>query len=106
MSDKPLAYYDTDGAVTIRASAIGKCSRALWASLNEISPVAPTERLEDIFQEGHLHERAVKELLESEGAIMDTAKDRGAREMMISVKNNNFALDYLLHPSRGGWVMK
>jgi hypothetical protein len=70
MSDKPLAYYDGD-VVTIRASAVGKCSRALWASLEEIHPVAPTERLDAIFAEGHLHERAVKEQLESEGAEVD-----------------------------------
>lgn len=72
MSDKPLAYYDNDGAVTIRASALGKCSRALWAALEEIQPVAPTERLDAIFSEGHLHERAVREVLESEGAEMNT----------------------------------
>jgi hypothetical protein len=37
--------------------------------------------------------------------IMDTAKDRGERELMMSTRNNNFALDYLLHPSRGKWKM-
>ena len=36
---------------------------------------------------------------------MDTAKDRGAREMMIGVENKNFALDYLLNPDRGGWLL-
>ena len=75
MSDKPLAYYDTDGVLTIRASASGKCSRALWASLEEIEPIAPTERLEYIFSEGHLHEAAVKEVLESEGAIIDDQEE-------------------------------
>jgi hypothetical protein len=75
MSDKPLAYYDTDGAVTIRASGLGKCSRALWAALEEMTPMAPTERLETIFDEGHLHERAVRELLESEGAVMDPQEE-------------------------------
>lgn len=38
--------------------------------------------------------------------VMDTAKDRGAREDMMTVKNNNFALDYLLHPQRGGWLLQ
>lgn len=75
MSDKPQAYIDTDGVTTFRASAIGKCSRALWASLNEITPIAPAERLDAIFAEGHLHERAVRELLESEGAIMDPQEE-------------------------------
>jgi hypothetical protein len=36
---------------------------------------------------------------------MDTAKDRGARELMIGVENHNFALDYLLNPQRGGWIL-
>lgn len=71
MSDRPMAYIDDDGALTIRASAIGKCSRALWAALQEIESVAPTERLEAIFSEGHLHEAAVREVLESEGAEID-----------------------------------
>jgi hypothetical protein len=38
--------------------------------------------------------------------IMDTAKDRGAREVMMNVQNNNFALDYLLNPKRGAWLYK
>jgi hypothetical protein len=75
VSDKPLAYIDTDGAVTFRASGIGKCSRALWASLNEISSIAPTERLEVIFAEGHLHEQAVREVLESEGAELSPQEE-------------------------------
>lgn len=37
--------------------------------------------------------------------LMDTAKDRGARESMVAVKNSNFALDYLLNPNRGGWLL-
>lgn len=75
MSDRPLAYYDTDGAVTIRASGVGKCSRAIWASLQEITPIAPTERLDSILSEGHLHEKAVREQLESEGAVFSTGPD-------------------------------
>lgn len=71
MSDKPLAYIDSDGALTIRASASGKCVRALWAALEEIQPMSPSEKLEDIFEEGHLHEAAVKQVLESEGAEID-----------------------------------
>ncbi len=65
-----MAYVEDD-VMTIRASAIGKCSRALWAALQEIESVAPTERLEVIFSEGHLHEAAVRELLESEGAEIE-----------------------------------
>lgn len=75
MSNKPMAYIDDDGAVTIRASAIGKCSRALWAALNEIDSVAPNERIEDILNEGHLHEQAVRELLESEGAVLSPQEE-------------------------------
>jgi hypothetical protein len=71
MSDRALAYIDDDGAVTVRASASGKCSRSLWAALEEIEPVAPTERIDAILQEGHLHEQAVREVLESEGAIIE-----------------------------------
>lgn len=37
---------------------------------------------------------------------MDTGKDRGAREKMSGVRNNNFALDYLLNPKRGGWLLQ
>jgi hypothetical protein len=37
---------------------------------------------------------------------MDTAKDRGAREQMVSLENKNFAMDYLLNPKRGGWKLK
>lgn len=37
--------------------------------------------------------------------VMDTAKDRGARELMIGAQNNNFVLDYLLNPDRGGWLL-
>lgn len=72
MGDKPLAYVDADGVVCISGSAAGKCSRAIWASLQEITPVAPAERLESILTEGHLHEAAVKELLESEGAVISS----------------------------------
>jgi hypothetical protein len=71
MSDRPDAYVDTDGAVTLRAYAIGKCSRALWAALNEVESLAPSEHLETIFAEGHLHEEAVRQLLVSEGAEID-----------------------------------
>jgi hypothetical protein len=71
MNDRALAYIDDDGAVTIRASAVGKCSRSLWAALEEIDPVAPTERIDLILSEGYLHEQAVRELLESEGAIVE-----------------------------------
>lgn len=38
--------------------------------------------------------------------IMDTAKDRGVREEMIKVENKDFALNYLLNPKRGGWLVK
>ena len=75
MSDRAAAYIDTDGAVTVRASAVGKCSRALWAALEEIEPVAPTERIDVILNEGHLHEQAVKELLESEGAVIEDQEE-------------------------------
>lgn len=75
MSDKALAYYDDDGVVTIRASAVGKCSRSLWAALEEIEPVAPTDRIDAILQEGHLHEQAVRELLESEGAQIEDQEE-------------------------------
>ena len=42
---------------------------------------------------------------DNEEWFMDTAKDRGVREMMSGVQNKNFALDYLLHPDRGGWLL-
>lgn len=71
MSDRAQAYYDDDGAIAIRASAIGKCSRSLWASLEDIEPIVPSDRIESIFSEGHLHEQAVRELLESEGAEIE-----------------------------------
>lgn len=72
MNDKPIAYLNDDGVMVIRASALGKCSRALWAALNDVTPMAPTERLDVILNEGHLHEQAVRELLESEGAEMSS----------------------------------
>lgn len=75
MNDKPIAYIDENDVLTIRASAIGKCSRALWAALNDVQPMAPTERLEAIFDEGHLHEKAVREVLESEGAEMSPQEE-------------------------------
>lgn len=75
MSDRALAYYDTDGALTVRASAVGKCSRSLWAVLEEIDPVAPSDKIENIFAEGHLHEQAVRELLESEGAEIEDQEE-------------------------------
>lgn len=71
MSNKPLAYIDTDGVLTIRASGAGKCVRAMWAALEEVQPMSHPDYLEDIFAEGHLHEQAVRELLESEGAVID-----------------------------------
>ncbi len=37
--------------------------------------------------------------------VMDTAKDRGAREQMMQVVNHNFCLAYLLNPDRGGWLL-
>ena len=68
MSNRPDAYIDTDGAMTIRGYAIGKCSRALWASLNEVDPEGFSEAIETIFAEGHMHEEAVRQILISEGA--------------------------------------
>ena len=71
MSDAPLAYLDDDNVLTIRASALGKCIRALWAATEGIQPMSPSDFLEDIFDEGHLHEKAVRKMLESQGANTD-----------------------------------
>ncbi len=38
--------------------------------------------------------------------VMDTGKDRGTREDMINAPVKNFAMDYLLHPNRGRWLLK
>lgn len=36
---------------------------------------------------------------------METAKDRGEREDMMRTRVRDFAMDYLLHPKRGKWVL-
>lgn len=74
MSDAPMAYIRDDGVVVFRASAAGKCSRALWASLAEITPSSVSERLETIFAEGHLHEEAMKNYLDERGTPVKEAQ--------------------------------
>ena len=68
---RPDAYVDDDGAVTVRAYAIGHCSRSLWAALNEVDGEGFSDYIETIFAEGHMHEEAVREVLVSEGAEID-----------------------------------
>lgn len=81
MSDAPIAYLRDDGVVVFRASAAGHCSRALWASLAEVSPSAPSEHLETIFAEGHLHEEAVRNYLNERGTTV--TESQGDVELWI-----------------------
>lgn len=67
MADTNIAYVRDDGAVAIRASALGKCSRALWAALEGVEKVAPSDSTERVFAEGHLHEEALIQQFEFEG---------------------------------------
>lgn len=75
MTQRPDAYVDDDGAVALRAYAIGHCSRSLWAALNEIDSEGFSDYIETIFAEGHMHEEAVRLQLESEGAEIDDQKE-------------------------------
>jgi len=75
MSDDPIAYVREDGAVAIRASALGKCSRALWAALEQVEAVAPSDHIEQVFKEGHLHEEALRQQLEQEGTTVSGDQD-------------------------------
>ncbi len=64
MSDDPAAYVRDDGAVAIRASALGRCSRYLWAMLDDIEPAGEEFNfLARAAEEGQLHEPAIRETL-------------------------------------------
>jgi hypothetical protein len=62
--NSPIAYIRDDGAVAIRASASGRCVRALWAILDGIDPVADPDYLTRAAEEGNLHEPHVRQALE------------------------------------------
>jgi hypothetical protein len=75
MSDAPIAYERPDGALAIRASALGRCVRALWAVLDGIEPVASPEWLNQSAEEGHLHEGAVRDKLREQGWLIEDDQD-------------------------------
>lgn len=74
MSNKPMAYLE-DGVITIRASAIGKCSRALWAALTEIPAEGFDDYTEQILKEGHMHEEEVRQRLEQQDYKFEGTQD-------------------------------
>jgi len=82
MADTAIAYVRPDGAIAVRASAIGKCVRALWAALAGIESAAPSEVIERAFAEGHLHEKAVRDQIE---ATEDTRVVDDQREVELWV---------------------
>lgn len=55
-----IAYQHEEGHVVVRASALGKCVRALWASLEGIDPVDTPEYLSRAAEEGNLHEEHIR----------------------------------------------
>jgi len=68
MSDnRPSVYVDDDGTVVYRASSLGNCIRALAAARQGIEQAAFSDDTKVIFEEGNLHEEAVKKRLRSEG---------------------------------------
>lgn len=61
MSDAAIAYEDDDGIVRYRASSVGRCPRALFASRLGMTPIDPPSDMQARFDDGHLHEGAVRQ---------------------------------------------
>jgi hypothetical protein len=61
--NSPIAYERSDGVIVIRASAMGKCVRALWAVLNGVEPAGAPEYLSRAAAEGNLHEGPIRDKL-------------------------------------------
>lgn len=71
----------------IRMSGAGKCQRALSAELLNVEPAPSPAWLEQAAEEGHLHERAVKQKLVAEGIIVydDQLEIRIERDQYVLV---------------------
>lgn len=75
MSDKPIIYEDEDGAVTIRASALGMCERIFWAVTQGIRAEPFSQETLDIFAEGHRLEEVMMERLNADGYDLRGSQD-------------------------------
>jgi len=70
MSDAPIARME-DGVLVVRASALGNCVRALWAAATGYAKVDSPGWLNQMAQEGHLHEEDVRRrLMEDSGGTI------------------------------------
>ncbi len=67
--DRAIARIE-DGVVIIRASALGMCVRALWASLEEIGAAASPEWLMEAAERGNRYEKAMNKKLRGEGYVI------------------------------------
>ncbi len=66
--DRPIARVE-NGVVIIRASALGMCVRALWASLEGIEAAQSPEWLTDAAERGNRYEKAMGKKLAAEGYV-------------------------------------
>jgi len=64
-----------DGVVVIRASALGQCTRALWASLDDIPGAADPDWLIAAAQRGNRYEIAMNAWLKEQGYVIISSQD-------------------------------
>lgn len=67
--NRPAVYVRNDGVVVYRASALGKCIKALVAARLGYPPMSPPENFANRFRDGHLHEPQILERLTEEHDI-------------------------------------
>ena len=72
--DRAIARVE-DGVVVIRASALGQCVRALWASLDGIEGAADPDWLMAAAERGNKYEIAMQAYLESQGYVFLSSQD-------------------------------
>ncbi len=70
MSDAPIARIEED-LLIVRASALGNCVRALWASATGYAATSSPDWLIQMAEEGHLHEGAVRDRLREDGYVIE-----------------------------------
>jgi hypothetical protein len=66
MSDAPSVYIDDQGRAIYRPSSIMSCENTFIAHRLGIDPMLPPDKMQERYDEGHLHEPAILRYLEDE----------------------------------------
>lgn len=74
-NDKPMVWVDDDGVSHYRASALGGCTTAMIIVRSGFTPMAPPKKMQDRYNEGHLHEPDIVRRANTEFGLEVFAKD-------------------------------